>query len=153
MTSSESPQAAPARRSRRAVRHAGTVGGDDADLVSTHPALGAGTPQPDAGAGDARRSHAADTPQYDAGDGDARRGHAADTPPVDGGAVDTGVDRGTGDAREVPGRAGDGRPSATQRAHEPLVATRSADDSDVGWGDREAGSNDDRLQQDKPPHW
>lgn len=135
MTSSESPQAAPARRSRRAVRHAGTVGGDDADLVSTHPALGAGTPQPDAGAGDASR----------------HRGSG--TPPDDGGAGDTGGDRGAGDAREVPGRAADGRLSTTPPAQEPVVATRSADDSDVGWGDREAGSNDDRLQQDKPPHW
>ena len=49
------------------------------------------------------------------------------------------------------GRAGDDRPSNIQP--EPVIATRSADDSDVGWGDREAGSNDDRLHQDKPPHW
>jgi hypothetical protein len=39
-------------------------------------------------------------------------------------------------------------------AHDdPVVAIRSADDSDVGWGDRDRASNDDRLHQDKPPHW
>jgi len=38
-------------------------------------------------------------------------------------------------------------------ASDPVVATRSADDSDVGWGERDGGSNDDRLSQDKPPHW
>ncbi|MBO0922556.1 hypothetical protein J1G42_17175 [Cellulomonas sp. zg-ZUI222] len=32
-------------------------------------------------------------------------------------------------------------------------ATRSADDSDRGWGREEPSSNDDRLQRDKPPHW
>jgi hypothetical protein len=80
----------PARRPRRAVRHAGTVGGDDANLISTHPA-----------------------------------------PAVE------------------PG--GSARPVAP--APEPVVARRSVDDSDVGWGDQEAGSNDDRLSQDKPPHW
>ena len=93
MTSSEPPQGAPARRPRRAVRHAGTVGGDDANLVSTHQSVRVETPGPD-------------------------------TPPA-----------------------------AVTPSPEPVVATRSADDSDVGWGDREAGSNDDRLHQDKPPHW
>ncbi|GEL98391.1 hypothetical protein [Cellulomonas terrae] len=114
MTSSEPPQPAPARRSRRAVRHAGTVGGDDANLVSTHPALGTDTPRPEAGAGDTRATEA---------------------------------------SRDAPGRPGDPRPGTGQPAREPVVATRSADDSDVGWGDREGGSNDDRLHQDKPPHW
>jgi hypothetical protein len=79
------------RRPRRAVRPAGTVGGDDALLVSTHPAVTPRVPHSPA-------------------------------------------------------------PPAAPRA-EPVVASRSLDDSDVGWGDREAGSNDDRLSQDKPPHW
>ena len=87
MTSSEG---APARRPRRAVRHAGTVGSDDAVLLSAHPALP------------------------------------------------------TGDAPKQP-------PAAP--APDQVVAVRSADDSDVGWGEREAGSNDDRLSRDKPPHW
>lgn len=81
--------AAVPRRSRRAVRQAGTVGGDDAHLVSTLPAV--------------------DTP----------------APP-----------------RPV---------TPTERPASGL--DRSADDTDVGWGDREQGSNDDRLTADKPPHW
>ncbi|GEK21401.1 hypothetical protein [Cellulomonas xylanilytica] len=94
MTSPPHPHGDPrARRPRRAVRHAGTVGGDDANLVSSHPV------QPT----------------------------APDTVPT--------------------------TPPDRTAAPEPAVPTRSADDSDVGWGDREAGSNDDRLHQDKPPHW
>lgn len=92
MTPTDRPDgAAPTRRSRRVVRPAGTVGSDDANLVSTHPAPPAATP-----------------PQAPA--------PVAPTP-------------------------------------EPVVPRRSVDDSDVGWGDREPGSNDDRLSQDKPPHW
>lgn len=34
----------------------------------------------------------------------------------------------------------------------PLLPEQSRDDTDRGWGDRE-GSNDDRLLDDKPPHW
>ncbi len=81
------------KRSRRAVRQAGTVGGDDVNLVSVHPAL------PDQSA-------------------------TAPTPATPSGAT---VRNGSLD--------------------------RSADDSDVGWGEREPGSNDDRLSTDKPPHW
>ena len=97
------------RRSRRAVRHAGTVGGDDANLVSTHPA-----------------------PPADPSHGEARR-----------------------DAAVVPGRASSGRPAddPVVTTAEPVIGMRSADDSDVGWGDRQTGSNDDRLHEDKPPHW
>lgn len=119
VTSSTPPDGAPLRRSRRAVRHAGTVGGDDANLVSTHPALG--TP-PDGGSDHANRD--------DIRPGDERR-----------------------DPRAT--RLGVGTPTAdpTSPAREPAVSTRSVDDSDVGWGDRETGTNDDRLHQDKPPHW
>ncbi|KQY23298.1 hypothetical protein ASD16_12145 [Cellulomonas sp. Root485] len=112
MSSTEPPQGAPARRPRRAVRLAGTVGGDDANLVSSHPA-----------------------PRVDAHRDDAPR------------------DLARGDAAAAAGRKGDSGPTNAPPGHEPAVATRSADDSDVGWGDREAGSNDDRLHQDKPPHW
>lgn len=91
VASTDRPDDAPsARRSRRVVRPAGTVGGDDANLVSSHPAI------------------------------------SADPPLV----------------REPKA------PTA-----EPVVGGRSADDTDIGWGEREAGSNDDRLTQDKPPHW
>lgn len=42
-------------------------------------------------------------------------------------------------------------PSTADR--EPTVAFRSKDDTDLGWGREQDGSNDDRLQRDKPPHW
>jgi hypothetical protein len=34
----------------------------------------------------------------------------------------------------------------------PVLPDQTRDDTDQGWGDRE-GSNDDRLLEDKPPHW
>ncbi len=94
MTPSD-PADAPTRRPRRAVRQAGTVGGDDAVLVSTLPAL----------------------PDIDAA---------------------------------LPAQVAAPAPAP---APDPVVALRSADDSDLGWGEREGGSNDDRLSRDKPPHW
>ena len=41
---------------------------------------------------------------------------------------------------------------ATTTPDVPLIPTRSADDSDTGWGER-VESNDDRLLRDVPPHW
>jgi hypothetical protein len=34
----------------------------------------------------------------------------------------------------------------------PLLPEQTRDDTDRGWGDRD-GSNDDRLLEDRPPHW
>jgi hypothetical protein len=34
----------------------------------------------------------------------------------------------------------------------PLLSDRSRDDTDTGWGER-SWSNDDRLREDRPPHW
>lgn len=44
-------------------------------------------------------------------------------------------------------------PGPVDRSSDALLAVRSADDRDEGWGDRSSGENDDRLRQDKPPHW
>ncbi len=44
-------------------------------------------------------------------------------------------------------------PSEARRAARTGDHDRSADDTDVGWGERTPGSNDDRLITDKPPHW
>ena len=96
MVSPEEQGVAPARRSRRAVRHAGTVGGDDAHLVSVHPAL----------------------------------------------SVGNGVSSLEADAA--------GRARSVSRAG---GLDRSADDTDLGWGEVDQGSNDERLTSDKPPHW
>lgn len=90
--SGDAGDAVPVRRSRRAVRHAGTVGGDDANLVSVLPALTSD----------------------------------ADTPPTE---------------------------QAATPAPRTSPLARSDDDTDVGWGERETGTNDDRLTTDKPPHW
>ncbi|MCR6649812.1 MAG: hypothetical protein NVV70_17345 [Cellulomonas sp.] len=38
------------------------------------------------------------------------------------------------------------------RSSDALLVARSADDSDLGWGGGR-DDNDDRLRQDKPPHW
>ena len=35
---------------------------------------------------------------------------------------------------------------------EPVLATQTRDDTDRGWGER-SDSNDDRLLEDRPPHW
>ncbi|WP_426594437.1 hypothetical protein ACPPVS_02700 [Cellulomonas sp. McL0617] len=87
----------PVRRSRRAVRHAGTVGGDDANLVSVLPAMS---------------------------------GEVDEVSPA---------------PAEVDGSAAKGARTRD--------LDRSADDTDVGWGDGDHGSDDDRLTSDKPPHW
>jgi hypothetical protein len=34
----------------------------------------------------------------------------------------------------------------------PVLPDQTRDDTDRGWGDVDA-SNDDRLLEDKPPHW
>lgn len=59
------------------------------------------------------------------------------------------------DAR--PGRAhGRRRRARGTDGHEPVLP-RSADESDVGWGDGPGGSgsdrDDERLRREVPPHW
>jgi hypothetical protein len=34
----------------------------------------------------------------------------------------------------------------------PVLPDQTRDDTDTGWGDR-SDSNDDRLREDRPPHW
>ncbi len=34
----------------------------------------------------------------------------------------------------------------------PVLPDQTRDDTDAGWGERSAG-NDDRLWEDRPPHW
>ena len=48
-------------------------------------------------------------------------------------------------------QAGRTLPSAAA-VREPAIPVRSVDDSDVGWGEA-SDANDERLRQDKPPHW
>ena len=35
---------------------------------------------------------------------------------------------------------------------EPMLPEQTRDDTDRGWGER-AGGNDDRLLEERPPHW
>jgi len=50
-------------------------------------------------------------------------------------------------------------PSSAGPSHEPpVLPTRSADDTDAGWGERwdserDPGSDDDRYLRERPPHW
>lgn len=54
-----------------------------------------------------------------------------------------------------PSPAADRRTGATPStaADDLWRTTRSADDSDHGWGREDAGPDDDRLRREKPPHW
>ncbi len=35
----------------------------------------------------------------------------------------------------------------------PVLPLRSLDDADTGWGERPEPDDDERLRQDRPPHW
>ncbi|ADG73741.1 DNA helicase [Cellulomonas flavigena DSM 20109] len=59
-------------------------------------------------------------------------------------------------AASAPGAAPGGgatAPTSGAVADDLWRRTRSADDSDHGWGREEPSSNDDRLRREKPPHW
>lgn len=49
-----------------------------------------------------------------------------------------------------PAQAGAGVKRRAPRP--PVVPNRSADDTDVGWGDRESDRDADILRE-RPPHW
>lgn len=34
-----------------------------------------------------------------------------------------------------------------------VIPERSADDSDLGWGDRDGADRDEEFLRDRPPHW
>jgi hypothetical protein len=43
-----------------------------------------------------------------------------------------------------------GRP---ERDDQPVLPQRSQDETDTGWGERPESDDDERLRQDRPPHW
>lgn len=45
-----------------------------------------------------------------------------------------------------------GGPAAGPVVEDLLRAVRSADDADVGWGER-PGDDDEHLRREVPPHW
>ncbi|HEY5016505.1 MAG TPA: hypothetical protein VIJ82_11345 [Streptosporangiaceae bacterium] len=36
---------------------------------------------------------------------------------------------------------------------QPVLPEQSPDDTDAGWGERSEPDDDERLRQDRPPHW
>jgi hypothetical protein len=36
---------------------------------------------------------------------------------------------------------------------EPVLPSGTSDESDIGWGDQPEPDSDDRLREDRPPHW
>ncbi|MBO3088872.1 hypothetical protein [Cellulomonas dongxiuzhuiae] len=113
------------RRPRRAVRPSSSVGTDESVLHARLPALPSATSPPRAA---------------------AARHASADAP--DAGAPDV---AGAGGVAEASG--GPGPTAAGVTVDDLWRATRSADDSDRGWGREEPSSNDERLRREKPPHW
>lgn len=49
-----------------------------------------------------------------------------------------------------PGRP---RPAQGPGGGQPLLPSRSSDETDVGWGDEPEPDDEDRLRRDRPPHW
>ncbi len=45
------------------------------------------------------------------------------------------------------------RVSPPDRCDEPVLPTRSQEDTDVGWGEPLAPDDDERLYRERPPHW
>ena len=57
------------------------------------------------------------------------------------------------DILEQPEHDADGERTVDFDSEEaPLLPEQTRDDTERGWGEV-AGSNDDRLLEDRPPHW
>ena len=56
------------------------------------------------------------------------------------------------DTLNDPVRPGDDDRTVTFDDDAPVLPEQTRDDTDHGWGDRD-GANDERLLQDRPPHW
>ena len=57
------------------------------------------------------------------------------------------------DILEQPEHDSDGERTVDFESEEaPLLPEQTRDDTDAGWGER-AGGNDDRLREERPPHW
>ena len=57
------------------------------------------------------------------------------------------------DILDEPERDADGERTVDLDPDEaPLLPAQTRDDTELGWGERD-NSNDDRLLEDRPPHW
>jgi hypothetical protein len=62
----------------------------------------------------------------------------------------------SGDPPPPPGPAAASGPPPARPAvpdHRPVLPQRSSDETDAGWGDRPEPDDDERLRQDRPPHY
>ena len=44
-------------------------------------------------------------------------------------------------------------PAAPDPDDRPVLPLQSRDETDVGWGEQPEQDDDERLRQDRPPHW
>jgi hypothetical protein len=56
-----------------------------------------------------------------------------------------------------PAPAGSPVPTASPASPDPddrpVLPQQSTDETDVGWGEQPEQDDDERLRQDRPPHW
>ncbi|MFI5493055.1 hypothetical protein [Actinoplanes sp. NPDC051859] len=58
------------------------------------------------------------------------------------------------DILDEPDRDADAERTVDFESEEtPLLPDQTSDDTERGWGYRNADSNDERLLEDRPPHW
>jgi hypothetical protein len=65
----------------------------------------------------------------------------------------TGHDGYVPDSKPAPHRPPAADPAAPGPDDRPVLPLRSLDDSDTGWGERDEPDDDERLREDRPPHW
>jgi hypothetical protein len=56
-------------------------------------------------------------------------------------------------SRAQPPRAQQSPVKGGRAQEDPLLPVRSPGDSDIGWGGHPEPDDDERLRQDRPPHW
>jgi hypothetical protein len=54
-----------------------------------------------------------------------------------------------------PRTRGDGitRPDPAEADDKPVLPVKSVDETSVGWGEAPEADDEERLRQDRPPHW
>jgi len=62
-------------------------------------------------------------------------------------------DREPGPSRARAARTEQSQSRPDLASDDPVLPPRSPDDSDIGWGERPEPDDDERLRQDRPPHW
>ncbi len=55
--------------------------------------------------------------------------------------------------RAGPPASGGGPPARPAADHRPVLPQRSSDETDAAWGEWPEPDDDERLRQDRPPHY